>query len=65
MASMPGPSIAVYQVDALHHVVAAPCGNSSVGITVSDDLPIQVRRALDHARECEKCLGTITTEAAR
>jgi hypothetical protein len=55
--SMPGPSIEVYQVDSIHHVVKTPCGNTSLGITTSDDLPIQVRRALDHARECERCLG--------
>lgn len=57
MTAMPGPPITVYQVDALHHVVRSPCGNSSVGIWTSDDLPIQVRRALDHVRTCEKCLG--------
>lgn len=54
---MPGPSIVVYQVDEMHHVVSAPCGNSSAGMTATDDLPIQVRRALDHARNCGRCLG--------
>jgi hypothetical protein len=53
----PGPSIQVYQVDLLHHVVKTPCGESWVGITTSDDLQIQVRRALDHVSTCEQCQG--------
>jgi hypothetical protein len=55
--SMPGPTVQIYQVDSLHHVVKTPCGNTSLGITTSEDLPIQVRRALEHASTCEECLG--------
>lgn len=39
------------------HLVATLCGKSWTGMTHSDDLVIQVRRALEHAMSCADCIA--------
>lgn len=47
--------ITVEQRNSIYHVVTAPCGESWVGMTSTDDLAIQVRRALAHYPDCQGC----------
>jgi hypothetical protein len=39
----------------LYFVVTTPCGKAWTGMTHSNDLPIQVRKALEHADSCATC----------
>jgi hypothetical protein len=49
------PTISVRTTGSLYFAVSTPCGESWAGMTNSDDLAIQVRKALGHADACGMC----------
>ena len=56
------PMINIRLTTSLYFVVSTPCGESWAGMTNSDDLPIQVRKALSHAESCSACKPSMERE---
>jgi hypothetical protein len=47
--------VTVRAVDEMYFAVSTPCGQSWAGMTATDDLQIQVRKAIKHAQDCMQC----------
>lgn len=50
-----GTLVTVRSLDEMYHHVTTLCGQGWSGMVATDDLAIQVRRALDHAAGCAAC----------